>query len=82
MSGDSKESALYAGAGVGRIKTIRPVRSVIDEIVTVAAGATHEIQRRVKRGVQPNGPRGGGGGGGGFQAHWRSCRLSPIRRAR
>jgi len=37
MTGDCEGMALYAGLGVGRIKSIRPLRSVIDEIVTIAA---------------------------------------------
>ena len=46
MSGDCEGMALYAGAGVGRIKTIRPVRSVIDEIVTVAAARLTKFNDR------------------------------------
>lgn len=37
MAGDCEGMALYAGMGVGRIKSIRPLRSVIDEIVATAA---------------------------------------------
>lgn len=36
MAGDCEGMALYAGMGVGRIKSIRPLCNVIDEIVTVA----------------------------------------------
>ena len=37
MAGDCEGMALYAGTGVGRIKSVLPLRSVIDEIVTAAA---------------------------------------------
>jgi NAD(P)H-dependent flavin oxidoreductase YrpB (nitropropane dioxygenase family) len=37
MSGDCEAMALYAGKGVGRIRDIRPMRSVIEEIVMDAA---------------------------------------------
>jgi NAD(P)H-dependent flavin oxidoreductase YrpB (nitropropane dioxygenase family) len=37
MSGDCEAMALYAGEGVGRIKSIRSTQSVIDEIVMDAA---------------------------------------------
>jgi NAD(P)H-dependent flavin oxidoreductase YrpB (nitropropane dioxygenase family) len=37
MSGDCEGMALYAGTGVGRIKSVLPLRHVIDEIVTSAA---------------------------------------------
>jgi hypothetical protein len=46
MAGDCEGMALYAGMGVGRIKSILPVRSVIDEIVTTAAA---RLARKIAR---------------------------------
>lgn len=46
MAGDCEGMALYAGMGVGRIKSIRPAHSVIDEIVTTAAARlAHKVDR-------------------------------------